>query len=121
MQSLRLPPSEVSLILVNDPFIRKLNRHYRGKNRPTDVLSFPQHESLPKTWKKGSVHLGDIIISTTTARKQAKGARKKIENEFALLAIHGLLHLLGHDHAEPKEEKRMFALQTKLLKHVGYA
>ncbi len=121
MKRLHLGPSEVSLILVNDPFMMHLNRTFLRKNRPTDVLSFAQGKTPWKRKGKGRSHLGDIIISVTTARKQARKAKKKIDEECALLAVHGLLHLLGHDHAESKEKKIMFDLQAKLLKRAGYA
>ena len=79
---------EVSIVLCDDAFIQSLNAQYRGKDRPTDVLSFAQDD--PDL-------LGDIVISLPTAARQAEAAGWTLENEAALLGVHGLLHLLGHD------------------------
>ena len=79
---------EISVVFCDDPFIQALNTEYRGKNKPTDVLSFAQDD--PQT-------LGDIIISVPAAARQAEAAGWPLENEVALLAVHGLLHLLGCD------------------------
>ncbi len=79
---------EISIVLCDDLFIRDLNREYRGKDEPTDVLSFAQDD--PDV-------LGDIIISLPTAARQAASANWPLESEIALLGIHGLLHLLGYD------------------------
>ena len=79
---------EVSILLCDDAFIQSLNAEYRGKDRPTDVLSFAQDDP----------HLlGDIVISLPTAARQASASGWTLENEVALLGVHGLLHLLGHD------------------------
>lgn len=99
------------MVLVGDSTIQRLNRKYRGIRRPTDVLSFGQDEN-----GKNSPLLGDIVISIATARRQALKQKKSLRSETSLLAVHGLLHLLGHDHAEPKEARRMFLLQDKLLR-----
>ena len=79
---------EISLVFCDDPFIQTLNAEYRGKNKPTDVLSFAQND--PEM-------LGDIVISVPTAARQAAAAHWPLESEIALLAVHGLLHLLGYD------------------------
>ena len=79
---------EISLVFCDDPFIQNLNAEYRGKNAPTDVLSFAQGD--PEV-------LGDIVISVPTAIRQAAAAGWALESEIALLAVHGLLHLLGYD------------------------
>ncbi len=79
---------EISLVFCDDPFIQALNAEYRGTNKPTDVLSFAQDD--PQM-------LGDIVISVPTAVRQAEAAGWPLENEIALLAMHGLLHLLGYD------------------------
>ena len=91
--------------------MKKLNRRYRGKNRPTDVLSFAQEE-----FKADPKYLGDILIASTTTRKQAKQSGKSPTEEARMLAVHGLLHLLGYDHATPRQEKEMFGIQNRLLK-----
>ena len=79
---------EISVVLCDDPFIRDLNCDYRGKDKPTDVLSFAQDD--PNI-------LGDIVISLPTAARQAEAAHWPLESEIALLGVHGLLHLLGYD------------------------
>ena len=79
---------EISVVLCDDLFIQDLNRDYRGKDKPTDVLSFAQND--PDV-------LGDIVISLPTAARQAEAAGWPLENEIALLGVHGLLHLLGYD------------------------
>jgi len=79
---------EISVVLCDDAFIQSLNAQYRGKDKPTDVLSFAQDD--PDL-------LGDIVISLPTAAHQAEVAGWTLENEVALLGVHGLLHLLGHD------------------------
>jgi probable rRNA maturation factor len=107
LRFLRLSNVEVSVLLTSDREITRMNRKYRGKNRPTDVLSFAQEEGR---------FLGDIVISVPTARRQAKAAGHPFERECALLAVHGFLHLLGHDHADPAEARRMFALQERILR-----
>lgn len=83
-----LSDPEISVVLCDDPFIRDLNRDYRGKDKPTDVLSFAQDDP--------SI-LGDIVISLPTAARQAQAAGWPLESEIALLGVHGLLHLLGFD------------------------
>ncbi len=79
---------EISVVLCDDPFIQTLNREYRQKDKPTDVLSFAQDD--PEV-------LGDIVISLPTAARQADAAGWPLENEIALLGVHGLLHLLGYN------------------------
>ena len=79
---------EISIVLCDDLFIQALNADYRGKNKPTDVLSFAQDD--PNI-------LGDIVISLPTAARQAEAAHWPLESEIALLGVHGLLHLLGYD------------------------
>src|SRR5688572_15030915 len=95
---------EVSLWITGDAEIQTLNRDYRGKNKPTDVLAFAQREG-----EGGALHpenLGDLIISLPTARRQAK---RGLAAELAFLAAHGLCHLLGYDHRDDAEEAEMNA------------
>lgn len=103
----------VDVTLVADAQMKKLNRQYRGKNKPTDVLSFSQKDMF--VGKKRV--LGDIIIAKETTSKQATTAGHRINDEYKMLAIHGLLHLLGYDHERRSDELVMFALQRKLLDH----
>ncbi len=97
---------EVSLVFCDDPFIHQLNRQYLGEDRPTDVLSFPQEDIK---------YLGDIVISLETARRQAESRSISLQSEIELLFVHGLLHLLGYDHATPEEETVMLAKQRLIL------
>ena len=99
---------EISLLITNDETIHQLNKEYRQKDKPTDVLSFPMEDE---------VMLGDIVISLDTAKNQAQEREIGLEREIAFLFIHGLLHLLGYDHeTSVEDEKEMFALQEEILK-----
>lgn len=109
--------AEVSLLLTDDPGIRELNRSHRGVDRATDVLSFGQRER--RTWKDPlppqEQVLGDLVISLPAIQRQARRHGEPWEQELLRVAIHGLLHLLGYDHATPVDRLRMFALQDRLL------
>ncbi len=100
----------VTLAIVRDAEMKKMNTAYRGKNATTDVLSFPSEEED---------YLGDILIAPAQIRRQAKEFGRTNKSEFALMLIHGTLHLLGHDHEKTKEAARMFLLQEKALKKLG--
>jgi len=114
------PPCEVSLVFTDSETVRKLNRDYRGVDEPTDVLAFymlPQKEAdssfaLPPD---GVTRLGEVLISYPKAVEQAKEQGHSPARELALLIIHGILHLLGYDHEEPKEEARMRTREKELL------
>jgi len=97
---------ELSILLCDDARICELNRDYRGKNAPTDVLSFAMSEGEEVGLDDGI--LGDIVISVETAGRQALEAGVETSREVASLLIHGLLHLLGYDHSSPKEATIMF-------------
>ncbi|MFL5785737.1 MAG: rRNA maturation RNase YbeY [Bacteriovoracaceae bacterium] len=99
---------QVSLLICGDNRIRILNRDYRNKDRPTDVLSFPSHENLRKISPAGDeVFLGDLAISVPTTRRQAKKFKISVFDEFIHLYFHGLLHLLGYDHEISEEEEKI--------------
>lgn len=105
--------AELSLALVGNDEIRELNRKYRHKPAPTDVLSFPADESVGPRARL----LGDVIISVEQAEIQAKQARRTLEAEVEWLLIHGILHLLGYDHERSaKEAKIMRALEKKITR-----
>ena len=107
------PECEISLTFVDVQEMEELHIKWMDEPGPTDVLSFPM--DLPE--KKGDVvTLGDIVIAPAVASKQAQSAGHSIEHEIYILATHGLLHILGYDHADPDEEKVMFALQEKIVK-----
>jgi probable rRNA maturation factor len=110
--------SSISVSFVRDPKIRELNRTFRGMDKPTDVLSFPLVE--PGDAYAGAERLlGDIVISVDTAKRQAAGYDAPIEREVERLLIHGVLHLLGHDHLEPVERAAMEAEERRLAKAIG--
>lgn len=106
----------LSIILTDDEQLRVLNRDYLGIDSPTDVLSFPASEADPET---GARYLGDILISVPRAAEQAKAAGHDLRSELQLLVIHGVLHLLGHDHAEAEEKAHMWAAQAEVLEGCG--
>ncbi|SDC74057.1 MULTISPECIES: rRNA maturation RNase YbeY [unclassified Candidatus Frackibacter] len=100
---------EVSVALVTNEYIKELNAKYRDKDEPTDVLSFPLDEEL----------LGDIIISLERAQKQANEYNHSLEREVGFLTVHGMLHLLGHDHYQEEERKVMRSKEKEVLKKLN--
>ncbi|MBW2272818.1 MAG: rRNA maturation RNase YbeY [Deltaproteobacteria bacterium] len=106
--------SELSVALVGDAEIAGLNEQYRGKPEPTDVLSFSLVEGDHSDYR-GQL-LGDVVISVDTAASQARKRHRSLDEEVARLLIHGVLHLLGHDHAEAEERRRMWAEQRRVWK-----
>jgi probable rRNA maturation factor len=111
--ALGLASVEVSLALVDDAVIRQLNKRWRRKDKPTDVLSFPMLEvpvaDIYKAAKASPVLLGDIVVSVPTANRQAKAHKKLPMDEMTTLVAHGLLHLLGFDHKSDDQEREMDA------------
>ena len=107
---------EISIVLTDDAQLHQLNRDYLGVDAPTDVLSFPASETDPET---GAHYLGDILISISRAEEQAKSASHSLESEVQLLVVHGVLHLLGHDHANAKEKATMWKAQAEILESIG--
>ena len=107
------PDSDLSITLVDEAEMEKLHIEWMDLPGPTDVLSFPMDELKPFSAADGPGIIGDIVLCPEFAAKQAKST---IAAELALLTIHGVLHLLGFDHAEKDEEKEMFDLQEKILK-----
>jgi probable rRNA maturation factor len=110
LRALERESAELSIVLCDDATIRELNRDYRERDAPTDVLAFPMGEG-----EGGDLHpdlLGDVVISVDTARRQQK--RPTLHEELTFLLAHGLLHLLGYDHATRAEERRMSA-RTDIL------
>lgn len=108
--------ADLTIVLTDDAQLRELNRDYLGLDAPTDVLSFPASESDPET---GATYLGDILISIPRAKIQAQAAGHRLEDEIQLLVVHGVLHLLGHDHAEAEDKARMWAAQAEVLARLG--
>jgi probable rRNA maturation factor len=108
--------SELSIILTNDARLHELNLNYLGIDAPTDVLSFPASETDPET---GARYIGDLLISIPRARAQAEAAGHPLEAEVQLLVVHGILHLMGHDHAQAQEKARMWKAQAEILERLG--
>jgi probable rRNA maturation factor len=108
----------LTLLLTDDAQIQQLNRDFRGEDKPTDVLSFPAGATLPGMGE-AVAYLGDIAISAPYAQRQAQAAGHPLTAELQLLAIHGVLHLLGYDHGEPEEKADMWAAQTAVLAALG--
>ena len=105
---------EVSLLFVDRESIGQLNAHHMDAEGPTDVLAFPM--DLPGETRPGEPSiLGDVVMCPEVAAEQASGHGTSAAAEMELLVVHGLLHLLGHDHAETDERRRMFALTDRLL------
>jgi len=119
LESLGLGGAELSILLCDDETIRELNCLYRKKNRSTDVLAFPMREGPGPTPHPGL--LGDVVISLPTATRQAAERDRPIIEEVTFLLAHGLLHLLGHDHATRGEERKMTARTEDLLAAVEAA
>lgn len=108
----------VTLYVCDDEEIQALNLSFRGVDKPTDVLSFSAEVQDPES---GLVMLGDIVISFPTASRQAVQSKHPLSNEFVLLTVHGMLHLLGYDHATTDEEVHMWNLQQTVFDRLGYA
>jgi probable rRNA maturation factor len=108
--------TDLTIVLTDDARLHELNRDYLGIDAPTDVLSFPASETDPET---GTRYLGDILISVARAQAQAEAAGHPLESELQLLAVHGVLHLLGHDHAQAGEKDRMWKAQAEILASLG--
>jgi len=111
------PQAELSVLLVDPATIASLHAKWMNDPAPTDVMSFPMDELRPGTDGRPSEPglLGDVVVCPQVAATQAAAAGHATAEELLLLTTHGILHLLGYDHAEPEEEKAMFALQRKLL------
>ena len=113
--------SELSLELIGDRRMRRLNREYRKKDRPTDVLAFPIREAVMPHGVRPVTHmLGDVVISLPTAVRQAREAGRSIDDELTMLLVHGVLHLCGYDHERnPREAARMARRERALLQRIS--
>ncbi|RPF55597.1 rRNA maturation RNase YbeY [Aquisalibacillus elongatus] len=111
--------AELSVSFVNNADIQEINRDYRGKDQPTDVISFAMQEQGGEELQISGVdlpdHLGDIIISVERAEQQAEEYQHSFQRELGFLTVHGFLHLLGYDHQTVEEEKEMFERQEHIL------
>ena len=111
------PPGELAIVLSDDSAIRALNRDWRGKDAPTNVLSFP----AAAVGKAGaaSPYIGDIVIAYRTVAREAVAERKPFNHHLAHLAIHGFLHLLGYDHENDRDAQKMERLERRILKRLA--
>jgi len=119
----RCTPVEVSILFVNDRAIRRLNRDYRRKDRPTNVLAFAMRdgEGKPPDVAEGPEHLGDVVISLETTAREASVYGRRTEEHLLILLIHGLLHLLGYDHERSDIERRQMERRERRLFRVLWA
>lgn len=115
--------AEISVLLADDATVRRLNAAYRGKDRATNVLSFPTFEAIPAQAPRGlpggPVPLGDIVLAFETVRAEAEAEGKPLAHHVSHLLVHGCLHLLGYDHEQPDEALRMEALERDILARLG--
>ena len=118
MDRMRVHPlAELCIKAVDEPTIAQLNEQWMDKSGPTDVLAFPMDELRPGTVGEEPTEgvLGDLVLCPAVAERQGASAGHGTEAEIELLTVHGILHLLGYDHAEPEEHRVMFGLQDELL------
>jgi probable rRNA maturation factor len=111
-------PSELSVLIADEETVRRLNREYAGDDASTDVLAFSLREGEEFVSPDEVQRLGEVIISYPTALRQAEEAGRPVDEEIAHLLVHGILHLLGYDHAEPEEERLMRERTEELLASV---
>jgi probable rRNA maturation factor len=108
--------TDLTIVIVDDARLQQLNRDFLGNDKSTDVLSFPAGHVDPDTKR---IYLGDVIISFPSARRQAGEAGHAVSSEIYLLVVHGILHLLGHDHMQPEEKSKMWLAQNEILESFG--
>jgi probable rRNA maturation factor len=116
LQREEISSSEMTIVFTGNDQIREMNRKFAGEDKVTDVLSFPDGSTDPDSELR---YLGDILIAIPVAREQAKARAIELQNEISLLIVHGTLHLLGYDHANPDDKSVMWDLQNKILKELG--
>ena len=112
------PDSSLSVVLTSNEAVQALNKQHRGINAPTDVLSFPADSLPPEVTEEENPYLGDLLIAFPYASEQAKKLNHKLEDSFALLVIHGTLHLLGYDHDTPENRAEMWLEQEAVLQEL---
>ncbi len=103
-------PAEISIVLADDVFVQNLNHHYRGKDKPTNVLSFPADDPFM---------LGDVVLAYETVKKESTHSRRNFEHHVMHLIIHGILHLLGYDHEDDSQAETMESLEIRILRSFG--
>ena len=112
---------ELALVLTSDATLKRLNALYRGKNKPTDVLSFPAWLGSEPDGDPDAAMLGDVIIARATSARDARAENKPLQEHLAHLVVHGVLHLLGYDHEGDADARAMERLETLILKDLGIA
>lgn len=110
---------EVSIVLANDDLVQVLNREYRGKDKPTNVLSFASLDADDPLPPEGPVHLGDLILAYETLEREAQEQNKSLKDHFTHLLVHGTLHLLGYDHIEEDEATMMETTEIRILERLN--
>lgn len=108
--------ADLSIVIGNDELLQALNQKYRQTDAPTDVLSFPSGEVDPDS---STLYLGDVVISLTRAKEQANAEGHPLAEELQLLVVHGTLHLLGYDHEDTGDKKKMQVFQDAILVQLG--
>jgi probable rRNA maturation factor len=123
-----MTPVEMGLVVTDNKTVQQLNRNYRDVDEPTDVLAFhmpfykKQEPELPfVNPPDGVLHLGEVVISYPQAIQQAREQSHSVEQELALLIIHGVLHIVGYDHEEPEEEQHMRAKEKEIMRKLNTA
>jgi probable rRNA maturation factor len=116
-EAVSTPPTELAIVLSDDSAVQALNRDWRGKNAPTNVLSFPA--AAPGKARAASPYIGDIVIAYRTVEREAVAEGKPFNHHLAHLTVHGFLHLLGYDHENDRDAKKMERLERKILKRLA--
>lgn len=111
---------EISIRIVDKPEMQALNLQYRQKDKPTNILSFPNHLPRVILLEMDTVHLGDMIMCAPVIEEEAKTQGKSLEAHWSHMVVHSSLHLLGYDHANQNDAKIMEDLETRLLTELGY-
>jgi len=114
--ALDCPDGEISILIVDDPQIKKLNRKYLNRNSPTNVIAFPMREG--EFTHLSPQLLGDVVISTDTAAKEAQNSAMSMEQRLTELLVHGILHLFGYDHETSAQDARKMAEKSRQLLHL---
>ncbi|MEJ8572725.1 rRNA maturation RNase YbeY [Microbaculum marinum] len=112
---------EVTLVLADDALVCDLNRRFRGKDRPTNVLSFPAGDAVPAGHLPINTHLGDVVLAAETLAREAEAENKTHGDHFSHLVVHGILHLMGYDHETDEQAAAMESLETAILADLGIA
>lgn len=121
-QRRRRAAAEVSVLLAGDAFVRSLNRNYRGQDKATNVLAFAAQEGDgPGPQPGATVMLGDVVVAYGTAAREAAREGKSLNDHLSHLVVHGVLHLMGHDHDTERKARAMERLETKVLAGIGIA